>query len=50
MLWFGERGAGVFFPVFHSPDFDLIAHWGDGGPLIKVQVKRRRSCGKAAGM
>jgi hypothetical protein len=39
LLWFGERGAGVFWPVFHSPDFDLIADWGDGGPLIRVQVK-----------
>ncbi|MGH2865984.1 MAG: group I intron-associated PD-(D/E)XK endonuclease [Solirubrobacteraceae bacterium] len=37
MLWFGERGAGVFMPVFHSPDFDLIAEWGHG--LVRVQVK-----------
>ena len=37
MLWFGERGAGVFFPVFHSPDFDLIADWSDGSPLIMVK-------------
>ena len=37
MLWFGERGAAVFMPVFHSPDFDLIADWGTG--LVRVQVK-----------
>ena len=37
MLWFGERGAAVFMPVFHSPDFDLIADWGEG--LVRVQVK-----------
>ena len=37
MLWFGTRGAGVFLPVFHSRDFDLIADWGDG--LKRVQVK-----------
>jgi hypothetical protein len=37
MLWLGARGAGVFMPVFHSPDFDLIADWGAG--LVRVQVK-----------
>jgi hypothetical protein len=37
MLWFGARGAGVFWPVFHCPDFDLIADWGEG--LVRVQVK-----------
>jgi PD-(D/E)XK endonuclease len=37
MLWFGQRGAAVFMPVFHSPDFDLIADWGQG--LARVQVK-----------
>jgi len=37
MLWFGARGAAVFMPVFHSPDFDLIADWGTG--LVRVQVK-----------
>jgi hypothetical protein len=39
MLWFGTRGAAVFLPLFHSPDVDLIADWGDGSPLIRVQVK-----------
>ncbi|MGO9821851.1 MAG: group I intron-associated PD-(D/E)XK endonuclease [Solirubrobacteraceae bacterium] len=37
MLWFGERGAAVFMPVFHSPDFDLIADSGDG--VARIQVK-----------
>ncbi len=37
MLWLGEQGAGVFMPVFHSPDFDLVADFGQG--LLKVQVK-----------
>ena len=37
MLWLGERGCGVFFPAFHSPDFDLVAEWGTG--LQRVQVK-----------
>jgi PD-(D/E)XK endonuclease len=37
MLWLGGKGAAVFIPVFHSPDFDLVADWGNG--LIRVQVK-----------
>jgi hypothetical protein len=37
MLWFGAQGAGVFIPVFHCRDFDLIATWGDG--IVRVQVK-----------
>ena len=39
MLWLGERGRGVFLPLVHSPDYDLIADWGDGSPLTRVQVK-----------
>src|SRR5581483_8344966 len=27
MLWFGAKGAAVFMPCFHSPDFDLVADW-----------------------
>ena len=27
----------MFTPVFHSPDYDLIADWGKG--LVRVQVK-----------
>src|SRR5437016_2224633 len=30
MLWFWARGA-VFVPLGHSPDYDLIADWGEGG-------------------
>jgi hypothetical protein len=37
MLWLGARGAGVFMPVFHCADFDLVADFGTG--LIRVQVK-----------
>ena len=37
MLWFGAQGAGVFIPVFHSPDFDLITDLG--GVVSRVQVK-----------
>jgi PD-(D/E)XK endonuclease len=37
MLWFGAQGAGVFVPLFHSPDYDLIADWGEG--VARVQVK-----------
>jgi len=37
MLWLGAQGAGVFMPVFHSPDFDLVADFGSG--LLRVQVK-----------
>jgi hypothetical protein len=35
-LWFGERGASVFIPLFHSnPHFDLIADWGEGPTRIQ---------------
>ena len=37
MLWLGSLGAAVFMPVFHSPDFDLVADLGDG--LERIQVK-----------
>ena len=36
MLWFWARGA-VFVPVGHSPDYDLVADWGEGA--MRVQVK-----------
>jgi hypothetical protein len=36
-LWFGARGAGVFIPMFHCRDYDLIADWGEGA--MRVQVK-----------
>jgi hypothetical protein len=36
MLWFWARGV-VFVPLGHSPDYDLVADWGDGA--MRVQVK-----------
>jgi hypothetical protein len=35
--WLTERGANVCVPLFHSPDFDLIADLN--GRLARVQVK-----------
>ena len=35
--WLTKIGAGVCFPMFHSPDFDLVAEIG--GRLYRVQVK-----------
>ena len=35
--WFTELGATVCFPLFHSPDFDLVADID--GELFRVQVK-----------
>jgi hypothetical protein len=35
--WLTSVGAGVSFPLFHSPDYDLVAEIG--GQLFKVQVK-----------
>jgi hypothetical protein len=38
-LWFGERGASVFIPLFHSnPHFDLISDWGEGPKRIQVKT------------
>jgi hypothetical protein len=37
MTWFASQGAGVFVPMFHCRDFDLVVHYGDG--LRRVQVK-----------
>jgi Holliday junction resolvase-like predicted endonuclease len=37
MEWLWSRGYAVFFPIGHSPDFDLIAY--DGEALVRVQVK-----------
>ena len=36
--WFLEHDADVFLPISHSPDFDLVAYYGDGR-LARVQVK-----------
>lgn len=38
MVWLASQGATVYLPIFHSPDVDLIADFGDGPPL-RVQVK-----------
>jgi PD-(D/E)XK endonuclease len=35
--WLTRIGASVAFPLFHSPDYDLIADLG--GQLLRVQVK-----------
>jgi Holliday junction resolvase-like predicted endonuclease len=37
MEWLGSHGYGVFYPIGHSPDADLIAD--DGTALERVQVK-----------
>jgi PD-(D/E)XK endonuclease len=41
MQWLVEAGAAVFVPVVSSPDYDLVADFGDG-PL-RVQVKTSTS-------
>ena len=37
MEWFASQGAGICFPIGHSPDYDFIADFGDR--LARVQVK-----------
>jgi hypothetical protein len=37
MVWLGSRGAQLAVPIFHSPDWDLIAELE--GRLLRVQVK-----------
>jgi len=37
MEWFASKGAGIYFPVGHSPYSDFIAEFRD--ELIRVQVK-----------
>lgn len=37
MEYLTSAGAAVFVPLFHSPDCDLIADYGDR--LVRVQVK-----------
>jgi Holliday junction resolvase-like predicted endonuclease len=37
MDWLDSQGYDVFYPIGHSPDFDLIAD--DGDALHRVQVK-----------
>jgi hypothetical protein len=38
--WLTSIGAIVAFPLFHSPDYDLVAELG--GRLVRVQVKTSR--------
>jgi hypothetical protein len=37
MEWLASQGYGIWLPVGHSPDCDLIAD--DGETLVRVQVK-----------
>jgi hypothetical protein len=37
MEWLASQGYGIWLPVGHSPDCDLIAD--DGEALVRVQVK-----------
>ena len=37
MCWLASRGATVLLPVGRSPDYDLVADFGD--ELVRVQVK-----------
>jgi hypothetical protein len=37
MCWLASQGAFVFIPVGHSPDYDLLADFGD--EVVRVQVK-----------
>lgn len=37
MEWLGSQGYGVYYPIGHSPDCDLIID--DGCALRRVQVK-----------
>ena len=37
MEWFVSKGAGVYFPLGHSPHSDFLAEFSDR--LVRVQVK-----------
>jgi hypothetical protein len=37
MAWLASKGAIVAIPIGHSPDYDLLADFGD--ELVRVQVK-----------
>jgi hypothetical protein len=37
MEYLASTGAAVLVPLFHSPDYDLVADYGDG--FVRVQVK-----------
>ena len=37
IVWLKTMGAAVFMPIGHSPDYDLVADFGDRA--LRVQVK-----------
>ncbi len=41
IAWLTKTGATVSVPLFHSPDYDLVAECGDA--LMRVQVKTSTS-------
>jgi hypothetical protein len=41
--WLVSLGACVCFPLFHSPDYDLVADLGNGVVRIQVKTSSRRS-------
>ena len=46
-IWFAERDAAVFMPLFHTPrDYDLIADWGDGPQKIQAKTSTARTKGR----
>jgi hypothetical protein len=42
MEWLASKGATIAIPVFHSPDWDLIAELA--GTAIRIQVKTSTAC------
>jgi Holliday junction resolvase-like predicted endonuclease len=39
--WLTTQGAAIFVPLFHSPDYDLIAEMA--GRLVRIEVKTTQS-------
>ncbi len=37
MCWLASHGASVYIPLGHSPDYDMLADFGD--EVVRVQVK-----------
>ncbi len=42
MCWLASQGATVAIPFGHSPDYDVIADFGDR--IVRVQVKTSSHC------
>ena len=40
--WLAVHGAVIFVPLFHSPDYDLIAEMA--GRLVRIEVKTSARC------